>query len=214
MNKKRRGLSVMTTKIENETFVSIDEALAMLVGLDFVPNKQTVESMLAAFEEKAECDLENVKYGPDNDKFLTIYNICRQRRELAASIKEALEAEIEKVTSDSELKLNNEGIHIKISISSLQAWSESNFGITPIAIKSHRTEFIKRKHATKLLEILDMTILEFWESAEPKLPPKNDVIKAYWKKEYEDIIDQGRNSHFSEKVQEVMLKIMRPDKSH
>ncbi len=206
----------MTTKLKKNHFVSVDEAVTMLIGLDYIPNKQTLASMLFAFEEKAESDLENAHCSLEKDKLSTAYNICRQRRELATSIKKALEAEIETVkgTSNSELKLCEESIHIKVSISSLQAWSESNFGITPIAIKSHRTEFIKRNHTTELLEILDNTILDFWEHAELQSPPKNEVIKKYWETKYENLINQGRNSHFSNKVQEVMLKIMRPDKQN
>ncbi len=208
----------MTNNTEENIWLTTDEGLALLIGLDILPEKLDAFDILNAFLEDAEVALENADINiskAQKQRLTGKVEIAKYRLQQANSIENYLRIEIENIQNnnlESILEINNKNPQIRISKNSLRNWSKHNFGICFLEETNNVPTYIERKHSSKLLDILDETIVTFWENVDADRPPTNELIKQHWKNKYPGYLQIGKYHLLSDKVQESMLKIMKPDK--
>lgn len=109
------------------TTLTIEEAVALMVGLDHIPSGFTLLDMTAAFLEESEAELES------NNKSTVLslrHDVCLARHRLATSLLSALTKEAS--LPDSDFLICSEEISPtqRFTTESLNHWAQDRFGIT------------------------------------------------------------------------------------
>lgn len=107
--------------------LTIEEAVSLLIGLDYIPSGLTALDMTAAFLEDSEVDMEN---NPKSSIRSARHDVCLARHQLATSLLNALNLEAE--NKDSEYLDRSEDISPspRLTTESLNHWAQDRFGIT------------------------------------------------------------------------------------
>lgn len=107
--------------------LTIEEAVSLMIGLDYIPSGLTALDMTAAFLEESEVDMEN---NPKSSIRSARHDVCLARHRLATSLLAALNLEAE--NKDSEYLDRSEDISPspRFTTESLNHWAQDRFGIT------------------------------------------------------------------------------------
>lgn len=120
------------SKPQNQS-VTIEEAVARLVNLDYIPTGFTLLEMTAAFLEEAEVEYENARIEHLPQTKLTVLEtrlaICRARDELARRLFESLSSELD--DRDSTMLVVAEGLagQTRLKLESVADWAAEEYGI-------------------------------------------------------------------------------------
>ena len=109
------------------TSLTIEEAVALMIGLDYIPSGLTVLDMTSAFLEESEVEFEN---NPDSDSFRIRHDICLARHQLADRLITALTHEASLPNSQYLIRTNEVSPTLRFSTDSLNHWGQDSFGIT------------------------------------------------------------------------------------
>lgn len=139
--------------------VTVDEAVARILNVDYVPEGFSLLEMTAAFLEDAEIDCENARIDrlPDDQKsFLAIRaNVCEARHQLAQQLLSGLELELESAESDIVRIASDDDTVPRLNMESVSDWAFYEFGIgTPTGLDFGR----KKEQTAVALNWDDVTI--------------------------------------------------------
>ena len=138
--------------------VTIEEAVARLVNLDYVPTGFSLADMSNAFLEDAEVAYHNAKVDKLSIKELMPYavrvDICRAKLDLASSLLDHIKLELEHPET-SLLKESPDSVnYVRLDLESVANWAEANFGISlpdwsgKISVEAHPHEQLEWKDVT------------------------------------------------------------------
>ena len=121
-------------KTVQPTSVTVEEALARLVNLDYIPTGFTLNDMTHAFLDDAQVAYHNAKLEQVSPKDLMRYairvDICRAKQALAAHLLEHMKLELEH-PENSLLKEAPDSVNfVRLELKSVGHWAEENFGIS------------------------------------------------------------------------------------
>jgi hypothetical protein len=113
--------------------ITIEEAVAFMVNMDYIPTGFTLEDMLSAFEEEAETEYENaLSEHLSNEKIATLkirLDACVARHSLALLLLQDLRNEISN-PHDSDIILSNEKTSVpRYTLESISDWVADRYGI-------------------------------------------------------------------------------------
>jgi len=107
--------------------LTIEEAVSLMIGLDYIPSGLTALDMTAAFLEESGVDLEN---NAKSCACSTRHDVCLARHQLATSLLAALNQEAS--NSNSEYLVRSEDVtpNQRFTTASINHWAQDRFGIT------------------------------------------------------------------------------------
>lgn len=113
--------------------ITIDEAIARMINMDYIPEGFTLEEMLRAFREEAEAEYEKGLSERLPDKQIELLELrldaCTSRYKLYVSLKEDLENEVNNPEqSDITISQDSSGV-IQLTPDSVFYWSAIKYGI-------------------------------------------------------------------------------------
>lgn len=113
--------------------VSVDEAVARLLNLDFVPAPYTVIELLEGFLLQAQEKFERIPAGTGNqierNSHRAVMKVCESRLDSGKVLVEAIESEIKQ--GNLIAKSTTSSVQL-LSWSAIRAWAEEMFGLTVI----------------------------------------------------------------------------------
>ena len=113
----------------NPLSLTIEEAVARMVSLDYLPEGFTVQGITSAFLEDAEEEHENARAGERESQAIRA-NVCEARHALAQALIAAMECELDR-GDDSALASSEDSAGIKrVTTESLSQWASDQFGIS------------------------------------------------------------------------------------
>ncbi len=138
--------------------VTLEEAVARLVNLDYIPTGFSLGDMSDAFLEDAEVAYHNAKVDKLSIKELMPYairvDICRARLDLASSLLDHMKLELEHPET-SLLKESPDSVnYVRLELKSVANWAEEHFGISvpdwsgDVAVEAHPNEQFDWKDVT------------------------------------------------------------------
>lgn len=190
--------------------LSLDEAVAFMINLPFVPEKYSIKDLLEGFRNDAENSFHMAKENIEKDLYNKLCEIQDLRMELARCVREAIAIEMDLVRDgySSKLKVDTSTFTAdKIITPSLIEWADDiGFGITGWKFNPRWRKAGDRRFSTEYLEIIDEIIKEFYEeggnSYDKNKPPTNAQISVYIEK-----IKPG----LSKKMIESICTILKPE---
>jgi hypothetical protein len=128
---KYRESHQMTTSTPSS--ITIDEALARIINMDYIPKGFTLKEMLLAFQEEAEIEYENSRLeGLPQEQMAALElrrDACKARYELYVSLKKDLENEVDNPEqSEISISRDSSGV-IRLTPDSVFYWSAIKYGI-------------------------------------------------------------------------------------
>ncbi|MDO8270438.1 MAG: hypothetical protein Q7U82_00765 [Gammaproteobacteria bacterium] len=128
---------------EHDEFLTVEQAVARLINLDYIPEGFALLDMTASFLEDAQGAYESSQEeGMDADALELIAcwaNSCEARHALAESLMESLQKGIERSESDLKLTTDKSTGQTLVSLGSLNEWAAFRFGIQVPDIGDHST---------------------------------------------------------------------------
>ncbi len=190
--------------------LSIDEAVAFMINLPFVPTKCSMEELLDALSAEAHNKYVDARSKIEKNLHMTLSEMQDHRITLVKIIKKVLISEIGLIKNgyDSVLRLDEpNSISGRIITPSLLEWGERiGFEITGWKFHPRWRRKEERRFSTPYLEIIDEVIREFYEEGgknyDPNKPPKNEEIKTFI---------HEREPDLSPKVVESICTILKPE---
>jgi len=138
--------------------VTVEEAIARLVNLDYVPTGFSLYDMSAAFLEEAEVAYHNAKLDKLPPEELMLFairvDICRAKYDLAMSLLEHVKLELEHPETSLLKKSSDSVSYIRLELKSVGNWAENNFGISlpdwsgNVLVEAHPNEQFEWKDVT------------------------------------------------------------------
>lgn len=189
--------------------LTINDAVALLLKISYIPGITDLLTMISYFIEEAESKLDNAIDLNEKDKYRALVSTHIMREGLARSLMGAIEAEITIINQGKnsllEIQYNTFGSE-KLVTSSVCAWGDHmGFGIEGWVPPRFWRKKEDRSHQTEYLHILDHIIETFCEEGGKHYEPgellKNKVISAWVTEEYGEL---------SDKVISTMCTIIRP----
>lgn len=117
------------------TTLTIEEAVALMIGLDYIPTGFAVLDMTSAFLEESEAELETHR---NSDACQHRQQVCLARHQLASTLLGALTHAALDANSDYLVRSDDTSPTQRFTTTSLNNWAEDHFGITLWApSKSH-----------------------------------------------------------------------------
>lgn len=107
--------------------LTIEEAVALMIGLDYIPCGLTVLDMTAAFLEESEIELEG---NTRSESFGLRHSACLARHQLAQSLLSALTHEASNADTEFLVRSDDVSPTVRFSKESLNHWAQDQFGIT------------------------------------------------------------------------------------
>lgn len=107
--------------------LTIEEAVSLMIGLDYIPSGLTALDMTAAFLEDSEVDMEN---NPKSSLRSARHDVCLARHQLATSLLTALNLEAENKDSEYLDRAEDKSPSQRFTTESLNHWAQDRFGIT------------------------------------------------------------------------------------
>lgn len=109
------------------TTLTIEEAVALMIGLDYIPTGFTVLDMTSAFLEESEADLETNR---NSDAGQRRHEVCLARHQLASTLLDALTYEALEANSGNLVRSDDTSPTQRFTTTSLNNWAQDRFGIT------------------------------------------------------------------------------------
>ena len=194
--------------------LTIEEAVALMVNLESLPNGKSVEDHLLDIYEDAGVTHDEAKSNQDPAYVIERLDqhrlVCKSRLNLANAITRSLNHEVTNTIDDegSLLKLSSDSsVTVKLTTESVREWALKLFYISiadnkPAEVTPHNAQLTYR---TQQLDALDAAIAKYCESDGdgPKTMPKSPHIIAWIHETYPFV---------STKTAEQMCRIMQPNK--
>lgn len=140
------------------SFVSIDQALAILIRLDWLLVEYGVMDMLQALLHEAELNYDSVTGDPEKAIQALTVDLCNWRCRMAEYFKEQLQLELANPNSTLKAQNTDASSDEQIDISSLSYWAAINYGID-IPVKDKKQSNTKKRTTWSDLTI---SIYESW----------------------------------------------------
>lgn len=145
--------SFVMSEMQND-HVSVDEAVARLMNLDFVPAPFTVLELLEGFLLEAEEKYERSSAGTDNqierNSHCAAMKVCDARLDLGKVLVEAIEAEVKRGKLIA--KSNASSVQL-LSWSAVKIWAEDLFGLTVLERVVAEDIFLENRAAKSPAEV-------------------------------------------------------------
>lgn len=137
----RKNWDAMNTN--QQTKITLEEAIARLMGIEYVPIGHTVLELLTGFVSDSEDRLVDAQKANASQPTLTMLrhhlNVCEGRLKIAESLAQCLTLEIQQPNSEIRSSTDESAIPT-LDWYAVQDWAEENFGLTgftPIASMSN-----------------------------------------------------------------------------
>lgn len=189
--------------------VSVDDAIALILNIDYLPGSTSPIEMFSYFHQEAEVRRDQATNAVERDKYDCLAVMHGARQLLGRSILDALDAEISSIrkgaTSYLEV-IDDEFGGERLVTASVLEWAKQNgFGVDGWAMPRHWRRATSRTFSTEYLDILDDVIATFCEEGgeyyQPGVPPKKEVITHWVREKYGEV---------SDKVLDVLGTLIRP----
>lgn len=113
--------------------ITVEEAVARLINLDYIPTGFTLDEMTSAFLEEAEVEYHNAcldrSAAGQLDALKDRVDVCRARHYLGQKLHDALIQELKK-TIDSPIELSTDsGVTTRLKLDSVLDWASDRFGL-------------------------------------------------------------------------------------
>jgi hypothetical protein len=132
---------LVRSEMQND-HVSVDEAVARLMNLDFVPAPFTVLELLEGFLLQAQEQYERIPAGTDNqierNSYRAAMKVCESRLDLGKVLVEAIESEIKRGNLITKITVSSVQ---QLSWASVKIWAEDMFGLSVV----ERTAVLKKR---------------------------------------------------------------------
>jgi hypothetical protein len=189
--------------------LSIDDAIALILNIDYLPGSNGVLEMFSYFKEEVESKHDHAKTPDERRKYAGHILMHQFREGLARAIFDAIDAEISAIRNGgiSELELvdNTFGNERLVTASVCEWASQRGFGIYGWKLPRFWRKASIRSFSTEYLDILDDVIATFCEEGgeyyEPGVTPKKEVISNWI---------TGKYGAISDKVIDVIGTMIRP----
>lgn len=113
--------------------ITVEEAVAEMVNMDYIPAGFTLLDMIAAFQEEAEVEYENARTDRlPEDKLTplkTRMDSCRARHTLAHLLLESLRYEVNNPTDSMIVLADDSSSHQRLTFDSVSDWASEKYGI-------------------------------------------------------------------------------------
>ena len=120
--------------------VTIEEAVARLINLDYVPTGFSVIDMTSAFLEEATVQYENARIdGLPHNELLRLkrrMDVCSNRHELGVELIDSIGLELRKRDKSALVLAGDSSVVSRITLASLNDWATDRFGISVSNIQS------------------------------------------------------------------------------
>jgi len=117
----------------NPSSVTVEEAVARMVNMDYIPAGFSLLEMTDAFREEAEVDYENGQIDrlpvEEINKLKLRLDCCRVRHELAQSLTNTLNEEIKKLDDTVLVRADEKSSTPRLTLDSVAWWASDRFGI-------------------------------------------------------------------------------------
>jgi hypothetical protein len=119
--------------------ITIEEAVARMVNMDYIPAGFTLLEMIAAFQEEAEVDYYNAQIGrlPEVQmkKLKIRMDCCQSRHTLTQLLLESLQHEVKNPKGSMIMIADDSLSHNRLTLESVSDWAADRYGINiPISI--------------------------------------------------------------------------------
>lgn len=169
---------------KNSPSITLEEAVARMVNMDFIPTGFTLLEMTAAFEQEAETEHANARSGylPDGEtgplsadlieRLRIRLEVCEARNSLAHSLTDAIRRELADPEGSLVSLPGGPSMAQRLTLESLIDWSTNRFGIgTWEWLRAHYQEIAKQKSRWEKITIkiyADYKIGCFFEDGQRK----------------------------------------------
>ncbi|MFH1218151.1 MAG: hypothetical protein V1706_16780 [Pseudomonadota bacterium] len=113
--------------------ITIEEAVAEMVNMDYIPAGFTLLEMIAAFQEEAEANYENAQIDRLPEDQITPLKIrmesCRARHTLAHLLMESLQYEVDNPKDSMIVLSNDSSSKQRLTLTSVSDWAADRYGI-------------------------------------------------------------------------------------
>jgi hypothetical protein len=112
--------------------VTVEEAVAKMINLGYIPAKSTLLDMTGAFQAEADVEFDNAE-GESLSEGLTVFvksrmAACKLRHFLAEMLIQCINSELQKTDSSLDV-VEEDSSHIRLSLESVADWAMDKFGI-------------------------------------------------------------------------------------
>ena len=113
--------------------ITVEEAVAEMVNMDYIPAGLTLLEMIAAFQEEAEVDYENACIDRMPENQMTSLKIrmdsCKARNTLAHLLLESLQYEVDNPKNSIIVLSEDSSSHQRLTLGSVSDWASYKYGI-------------------------------------------------------------------------------------
>lgn len=121
------------SKSNNPSSITVEEAVARMVNLEYIPEGFTLTDMTSAFLEEAEVEYENARIDRLPDDELAIlknrFDACEARHSLALLLLEHLRREISNPADSMVILSDDSAIEPRMTLRSVSSWASNIYGI-------------------------------------------------------------------------------------
>lgn len=114
--------------------ITVDEAVAAMVNMDYIPTGFSLIDMLEAFEEEAEVNYENASVDRLPEEQITALKIsmdlCKARHTLAQLLFNSIQYEIDHQEDAMIVLANDSSSHQRLTFHSVSDWAADKYGIS------------------------------------------------------------------------------------
>ena len=189
--------------------LSIEDAAALILNIDFLPGSNRLREMLSYFMEEAESNRDKASAQDERKKYDAMMVMHQYRFVFAKAVLDAIDAELDAINNgrDSILELEDETFGSEqLVTASVFSWAARNgFGIRGWTAPRFWRKASERSFSTEYLDIIDDVIATFCEEGgehySPGVTPKKEAITHWVTEKYGSV---------SDKVLDVIGTIIRP----
>lgn len=113
--------------------ITVEEAVARLINLDYIPTGFTLDEMTSAFLEEAEVAHHNARIDRLPESQISVLknrmDICRARHFLGQQLQDALIQELKNPNDSSIVLSSDSGITSRLTLDSVLNWASENYGL-------------------------------------------------------------------------------------
>jgi hypothetical protein len=179
--------------------LSIEDAAALILNIDFLPGSNRLREMLSYFMEEAESNRDKARTYAERNKYEVMLVMHQYRFVLAKAVLDAIDAELDAINNgrDSILELEDDTFGSEqLVTSSVLSWAAHNgFGIRGWTAPRFWRKASERSFSTEYLDIIDDVIATFCEEGgmyySPGKTPKKDAITLWVTEKYGSVSEKS-----------------------
>jgi len=175
-------------------FLSVNDAVSLMINLPYQPGTTDVLEMLSHFREEAESRLDHAETTEEREKYKAHVALYLTREAMARSLMEAIQSELSGLSKGrgSILEVEDDTFGSeKLVTASVCAWAyDMGFYVEGWVTPRHWRKKKDRSYTSDYLDIIDDVIATFCEEGGehfiPEKEPKNDAVELYIRQNYGD----------------------------